>query len=116
MANSMLDVASLEPLVDQRDVILVTGKGGTGKSTLVAALAALAVKRRGAAVAVEFSAYRRLPDLIAADSGVKVVKIDLDTAVEPALRRLVNLPCWPRPCCATAWCASSSAPRRPCAR
>ena len=88
----MLDVASLEPLVDQRDVILVTGKGGTGKSTLVAALAALAVKRRGAAVAVEFSAYRRLPDLIAADSGVKVVKIDLDTAVEPALRRLVSIP------------------------
>jgi len=47
MANRMLDVASLEPLVDQRDVILVTGKGGTGKSTLVAALAALAVRRRG---------------------------------------------------------------------
>jgi len=47
MASSMLDVASLEPLVDQRDVILVTGKGGTGKSTLVAALAALAVRRRG---------------------------------------------------------------------
>jgi anion-transporting ArsA/GET3 family ATPase len=88
----MIDVASLEPLVDQRDVILVTGKGGTGKSTLVAALAALAVRRRGAAVAVEFSAYRRLPDLIAPDSGVRVVKIDLDTAVEPALRRLVNIP------------------------
>jgi len=51
----MLDVASLGPLVDQRDVILVTGKGGTGKSTLVAALAALAARRRGGAVAVEFS-------------------------------------------------------------
>jgi len=88
----MLDVASLEPLVDQRDVILVTGKGGTGKSTLVAALAALAVRRRGGAVAVEFSAYRRLPELIAPDSGVRVIKIDLDTAVEPALRRLVNIP------------------------
>jgi anion-transporting ArsA/GET3 family ATPase len=88
----MIDVASLEPLVDQRDVILVTGKGGTGKSTLVAALAALAVRRRRGAVAVEFSTYRRLPELIAPDSGVRVVKIDLDTAVEPALRRLVNIP------------------------
>jgi anion-transporting ArsA/GET3 family ATPase len=88
----MLDVASLGPLVDQRDVILVTGKGGTGKSTLVAALAALAARRRGGAVAVEFSAHQRLPDLIARDSGVTVVKIDLDMAVEPALRRLVNIP------------------------
>jgi len=116
MANRMLDVASLEPLVDQRDVILVTGKGGTGKSTLVAALAALAVRRRGAAVAVEFSAYRRLPDLIAADSGVRVVKIDLDTAVEPALRRLVNIPVLAQAVLRTGWCASSSAPRQPCAR
>lgn len=88
----MLDVASLGPLVNQRDVILVTGKGGTGKSTLVAALAALAAQRRGGAVAVEFSAHRRLPDLIAPEGGVRVVKIDLDTALEPALRRLVNIP------------------------
>ena len=88
----MLDVASLGPLVDQRDVILVTGKGGTGKSTLVAALAALAARRRGGAVAVEFSVHQRLPDLIARDSGVTVVRIDLDMAVEPALRRLVNIP------------------------
>jgi anion-transporting ArsA/GET3 family ATPase len=33
-----------------------------------------------------------LPELIAPDSGVRVVKIDLDSAVEPALRRLVNIP------------------------
>ena len=90
--HPMLDVASLGPLVDQRDVILVTGKGGTGKSTLVAALAVLAAQRRGDAVAVEFSAHRRLPDLIAPGSGVRVVRIDLDSAVEPALRRLVNIP------------------------
>ena len=88
----MLNVASLQPLVDQRDLILVTGKGGTGKSTLVAALAALAAQRRGGAVAVELSMHRRLPDLMAPDSQVRVVRIDLDNAVEPALRRLLNRP------------------------
>jgi arsenite-transporting ATPase len=88
----MLDVASLGPLVDQRDVILVTGKGGTGKSTLVAALAALAARTpRGRGGGRVFRAPA-LPDLIARDSGVTVVRIDLDMAVEPALRRLVNIP------------------------
>jgi anion-transporting ArsA/GET3 family ATPase len=88
----MLDVASLQPLVDQRDLILVTGKGGTGKSTLVAALATLAGRRRGGALAVEFTAHERLGGLIASDSRVRVVRMDLDYALEPALRRLINIP------------------------
>ena len=32
-------------LLDERELVLVTGKGGTGKSTLTAALAALAAQR-----------------------------------------------------------------------
>ncbi len=88
----MLNIASLQPLVDQRDLILVTGKGGTGKSTLVAALATLAGQRRGGALAVEFTAHERLGGLIPPDSRVRVVRMDLERALEPALRRLVNIP------------------------
>jgi len=75
MASSMLDVASLEPLVDQRECDPRHGQGrARARAPWWQALAALAVRRRGAAVAVEFSAYRRLPDLIAPNSGVRVVK------------------------------------------
>ncbi len=81
----------LNPLVDQRDLILVTGKGGTGKSTLVAALARLAASRRGHAVAVEFSVRPRLPDLIHVPN-VRLVNVDPETAVAGAVGRLVGLP------------------------
>lgn len=81
----------LSPLVDQRDLILVTGKGGTGKSTLVAALARLGAARRGQAVAVEFSVRPRLPDLIHVPN-VRLVNVDPETAVASAVGRLVGMP------------------------
>jgi len=58
MASSMaLMSPPLNRWFDQRDVILVTGKGGTGKSTLVAAPGRPGGTPPRAAVAVEFSAY-----------------------------------------------------------
>jgi len=82
----------LRALLDERDLILVTGKGGTGKSTLVAALAQLAAKRRGRALAVEVSAHPHLSEMIAPAAQVKVLNLDAEEAIGPALGRLLNLP------------------------
>jgi anion-transporting ArsA/GET3 family ATPase len=82
----------LEQLLDTRDLVLVTGKGGTGKSTLAAALALLAAKRRGRAVAVEVSASPRLGLLIPPGARVSCLNIDVEYAVGPALGRLTGLP------------------------
>jgi arsenite/tail-anchored protein-transporting ATPase len=79
-------------MLERRDLILVTGKGGTGKSTLVAALAELAARRRGHAVAVELSAHPRLPLLVSPDAAVQVVNIDAEEVVGEALSRLLHLP------------------------
>lgn len=84
--------AAIRALVDERDLVLVTGKGGTGKSTLVAALAELAARRRGRAVAVELSAHPTLGELTSRDGGVRTVHLDLDNTLAPALGRLLGLP------------------------
>jgi arsenite/tail-anchored protein-transporting ATPase len=77
--------------VDQRQLILVTGKGGTGKSTLVAALATLVAQRRGRALVVEFSAQPRLPGLIDG-AAVRTLNIEADQVVGAVLQRLLRLP------------------------
>jgi anion-transporting ArsA/GET3 family ATPase len=84
--------AAIRALVDERDLVLVTGKGGTGKSTLVAALASLAAKRRGRAVALELSAHPTLAELVPRDGGVRTTHLDLDNALAPSLGRLLGLP------------------------
>jgi len=79
-------------MVANRDLILVTGKGGTGKSTFCATLAELAARRRGAALAVEMSVHARLPEMLRPESPVRAVCIDAEEAVLPALGRLLGLP------------------------
>jgi anion-transporting ArsA/GET3 family ATPase len=79
-------------MVADRDLILVTGKGGTGKSTFCATLAELAARRRGAALAVELSVHARLPEMLGPESRVRPHRIDAEDAVLPALGRLLGLP------------------------
>jgi arsenite/tail-anchored protein-transporting ATPase len=79
-------------MVAIRDLILVTGKGGTGKSTVCATLAELAARQRGAALAVEMSAHARLPEMLGPESRVRSLRIDAEEAVLPALGRLLGLP------------------------
>lgn len=88
----MTAYAAIRALVDERDLVLVTGKGGTGKSTLVAALASLAAKRRGKAIALELSARPTLAGLVPRDGAVRTVRLDLDNALSPALGRLLGVP------------------------
>jgi len=90
--TSLLDSTPLGPMLEERDLILVTGKGGTGKSTLVAALAALAVERRGGALAVELALDPRLPPMIAPGVGVELAHIGADSVVGSALGRILGLP------------------------
>src|SRR5512139_864615 len=79
-------------MVASRDLILVTGKGGTGKSTFCATLAELAARRRGAALAVEMSVHARLPEMLGPESRVRPLRLDAEEAVLPALGRLLGLP------------------------
>lgn len=72
--------------------MLVTGKGGTGKSTLTAALAAVAAKRRGSAVAVEMSANPRMGAMLPPHAHVRAVNLDLEHCLVPVLGRLTGLP------------------------
>lgn len=83
---------AIRALVDERALVLVTGKGGTGKSTLVAALATLAARRRGSAVAVELSAHPRLPALLPPGGAITTATIDAEASMAPALGRLLGLP------------------------
>jgi anion-transporting ArsA/GET3 family ATPase len=83
---------TLGTMLEQRDLILVTGKGGTGKSTLVAALAELAARVRGRAVAVELAAHPRLHTLVAPGGRVQVVNLELEDATGHALARMLGMP------------------------
>ena len=83
---------SLDDLLDHRDLILVTGKGGTGKSTVVAALAGLAARRRGRAIAAELSVHPRLPEMVDPAGAVTTVNIDPEEVVGDVLGRLLHLP------------------------
>jgi anion-transporting ArsA/GET3 family ATPase len=82
----------LGAMVADRDLILVTGKGGTGKSTFCATLAELAARARGTALAVEMSVHARLPEMLGPESRVRPHRIDAEEAVMPALGRLLGLP------------------------
>ncbi len=82
----------VESLLRTRDVILVSGKGGTGKSTLVAALSELAMRLRGGALAVELAAEPRLHSLARSGSSLQLHNIDPEKAIGPALSRLMGLP------------------------
>lgn len=79
-------------LLDDRALVLVTGKGGTGKSTLTAALAAVAAQRRGGAVALELSANPRMRAMLPPDARVRALNLDVEHCLVPALGRLTGLP------------------------
>jgi arsenite/tail-anchored protein-transporting ATPase len=83
---------TLDTIVEHRDLILVTGKGGTGKSTLVAALAEIAARRHGTSLAIEMSLHPRLPEMLDPKTAVQTRCIDAEQAVTPALSRLLRLP------------------------
>jgi len=85
-------LAPLREMLAERDLILVTGKGGTGKSTVVAALAELAARQRGGAVAVEMSSHLRLPELLGDRSPVRSLNINPEEVLGRALGRLLKLP------------------------
>lgn len=90
--TGLTDDQALTELLDRRDLVLVTGKGGTGKSTLVAALARMAAKRRGRAVAVDLSAHPRLAELLGPDPGaVEVVNLQVEDVVGPVVQRLLGI-------------------------
>jgi anion-transporting ArsA/GET3 family ATPase len=58
----------MEPLLDRR-LVVVTGKGGVGKTTIAAALGMLAARRGLRAVVVEVGDHGRLPELFGARLG-----------------------------------------------
>jgi len=82
----------LSDLVRQRQVVLVTGKGGVGKSTVAAAIAQLLARQRGGAVAVESAAHPRLPQLLDPALPIELDNIDLEQALPRFLSRLARLP------------------------
>jgi arsenite/tail-anchored protein-transporting ATPase len=90
--DSSTPLPDLIDMVARRDLVLVTGKGGTGKSTVVAALARMAAARRGGAVAVEVAVHPRLATMVGEGRQVDVVNIELDRALPRALSRLLKVP------------------------
>jgi anion-transporting ArsA/GET3 family ATPase len=56
--------ASARTVLDRR-LVVVTGKGGVGKTTIAAALALVAAERRLSTIVVELGDQHRLPDLFA---------------------------------------------------
>jgi len=92
MTGPSTEHRALDQAVLHRDLILVTGKGGVGKSTLVAALARLAARRRGGAVAVELSAHPRLGPLIGNGAQIEAVNLELEKALPLSLGRMLHVP------------------------
>jgi len=72
-----------------RRLIVVTGKGGTGKTTVTAALGLLAARRGRRVVLVEMSGQRRLPALLA--SGKEMTDGPAGEALAPGAAAEVEL-------------------------
>jgi anion-transporting ArsA/GET3 family ATPase len=91
-ASTPPGLSNLEEVVRARDLILVTGKGGVGKSTVVAALTRLAARHRDGAVAVELAARPHLGQLLQPDARIELCHIDLEHALPRVLGRMLHLP------------------------
>ncbi|HEX3509552.1 MAG TPA: ArsA-related P-loop ATPase [Solirubrobacteraceae bacterium] len=61
----------------QHELIMVTGKGGVGKTTLAAALALLSAERGARTIVVELGDQRRLPELFGLGRGEPGVELEL---------------------------------------
>jgi anion-transporting ArsA/GET3 family ATPase len=84
---------ALNKLIDKR-LVVVTGKGGTGKTTVAAALGVAAARRGRRAVVCEVGGQSRIPPLV--DGAVATTTIDAQRALEEWLgrqlpRRLVHV-------------------------
>ena len=85
--------------VFEQELVLVTGKGGVGKTTVAAALGLLAAERGARAIVVEVGDQARLPELFGIagnDTGVEIrleerlwsISIDPDRALLEWLQKL----------------------------
>jgi hypothetical protein len=73
---------------DDRRLVVVTGKGGTGRTTVAAALGLAAARRGRRTVVAEVGGQRRVPALLrGADAPVDTTTIDADDALEEWLGR-----------------------------
>ncbi|HET8820116.1 MAG TPA: ArsA family ATPase [Thermoleophilaceae bacterium] len=72
----------MSSLLDRR-LVLVTGKGGVGKTTMSAALALAAARRGKRVVVCEVAEQERLPEL---NPGITTVSVDPDQAKQEWLR------------------------------
>ena len=83
---------SLTSMLQQRPLILVSGKGGVGKTTVSAALAVLAAKHCGACTVVESVVHPRLPELLAGHPELRCVNIEVEEELSGFLGHLMRLP------------------------
>lgn len=67
--GDIVSISPANPLLDRR-LIVVTGKGGTGKTTVVASLALAAAQRGKRVLVIETGADEHLPRLLAPHSGM----------------------------------------------
>src|SRR5690349_18479854 len=73
---------------DDRRLVVVTGKGGTGRTTVAAALGLAAARRGRRTVVAEVGGQRRVAPLLrGAGAHVDTTTIDADTALEEWLGR-----------------------------
>ncbi|HEX4483291.1 MAG TPA: ArsA family ATPase [Solirubrobacteraceae bacterium] len=83
----------------QRELLVVTGKGGVGKTTIASALGLLASERGSSTIVVEVGEQARLPELLGAPAGeagvehelrpnLSSLSIDLDRALMEWLQSL----------------------------
>jgi hypothetical protein len=73
---------------ENRRLVVVTGKGGTGRTTVAAALAmALADDGRRRVVVAEVGGQTRVPRLLDGAGGISAVTLDVDRALEDWLGR-----------------------------
>ncbi len=71
-------------------IVFVTGKGGVGKSTVAAALALARARSRGQAILVEVEDGRAAVRALGSESGVRVVTVTHQVAMQNAIARLLR--------------------------
>ncbi len=86
----MADSSTARPYPPLSPVVLVTGKGGVGKTTLAAGLAEAAARRDGKAVLVEFGDGDSGKRVLGARSRVQHAVVDPKEALERSVARLLG--------------------------
>lgn len=86
----MADSSTASPYPPLAPIVLVTGKGGVGKTTLAAGLAEAATRRDGRAVLVEFGDGESGKRVLGARSRVQHEVVEPKDALERAVGRLLG--------------------------